>query len=182
MGGRSQLFNVPTALDKIFRRDLKFAGLSATDARGRVLTPHSLRTSFCTHLSKGGVSPRIAQAAMRHSDIRLTTAIYTDESLLPIAEAVEVLPALPLTERRRLPAPVPGNLVPDLAPTPVHSCQFSARTGRKGAIRGACDESCAETQKAESQASTAENRPFGVVEDRGFEPLTYRLPACRSPN
>ena len=59
-------------------RDLKFAGIPKTDERGRTLDVHALRTTFGTLLSKGGVAPRTAQAAMRHSDIRLTMQTYTD--------------------------------------------------------------------------------------------------------
>jgi len=176
------LFRVPDALDKIFTRDLAFAGIPKTDANGRTLDVHCLRVSFCTHLSKAGVAPRVAQAAMRHSTINLTMTTYTDESLLPVAEAVEVLPALPLAESRLLPAPAPGNLAPDLAPTPVRSCQSGSRTGQNTASGPSGDTDSPETQKADPQAHVAENRPFGLVEDRGLEPLTYRLPACRSPN
>ena len=50
--------------------------------------------SFGTHLSKSGVAPRVAQAAMRHSNINLTMTTYTDARLLDTAEAVEGLPIL----------------------------------------------------------------------------------------
>ena len=39
-------------------------------------------------------APRVAQAAMRHSDIALTMNTYTDARLLDTAEAVESLPSL----------------------------------------------------------------------------------------
>ena len=55
-----------------------------------------MRTTFGTLLSKAGVYPRTAQAAMRHSDIGLTMGVYTDPKLLDVAGAVESLPALPL--------------------------------------------------------------------------------------
>src|SRR5207247_11143980 len=58
--------------------------------------PISLRTTFGTLLSKGGVAPRTAQAAMRHSDIRLTMQTYTDPKLLDVSAALKALPALPL--------------------------------------------------------------------------------------
>ena len=66
------------------------------DERGRTIDVHSLRHTFGTLLSKGGVTPRTAQAAMRHSKIDLTMNIYTDPKLLDVAGAMEVLPALPL--------------------------------------------------------------------------------------
>jgi integrase len=76
------LFNVPTGLLRILNRDLKLAGIPKTDDRGRTLDLHALRTTFGTLLSKGGVAPRTAQAAMRHADIRMTMNVYTDPKLL----------------------------------------------------------------------------------------------------
>ena len=57
---------------------------------------HALRTTFGTLLSKGGVAPRTAQAAMRHSDLKMTMQVYTDPKLLDVRGALDVLPALPL--------------------------------------------------------------------------------------
>ena len=42
------------------------------------------------------MSPRTAQAAMRHSDVNLTMGTYTDPKLLDVAGAMESLPALPI--------------------------------------------------------------------------------------
>lgn len=50
------------------------------------------RHTFGTHLSKAGVAPRVAMAAMRHSSLDLTMNIYTDPVLLDVAGAVETLP------------------------------------------------------------------------------------------
>ena len=55
-----------------------------------------MRHTFGTLLSKGGVTPRTAQAAMRHSKIDLTMNVYTDPKLLDVAGAMDALPALPL--------------------------------------------------------------------------------------
>ncbi len=90
------LFNVPAGLIRILDRDLKLAGIPKRDSRGRTIDVHALRTSFGTHLSKGGVTPRTAQAAMRHSTIDLTMNTYTDPRLLDVHGALDSLPALPL--------------------------------------------------------------------------------------
>ena len=90
------LFNVPAALVKILDRDLQLAGISKVDDRGRTVDVHALRHTFGTLLSKGGVTPRTAQAAMRHSTINLTMNTYTDPKLLDVAGAMDALPALPL--------------------------------------------------------------------------------------
>ena len=90
------LFNVPTGLVRILDRDLAAAGIAKRDDRGRTVDVHALRTTFATHLGKGGVPLRTTQAAMRHSDPRLTANAYTDPRLLDIAGAMDVLPELPL--------------------------------------------------------------------------------------
>ena len=53
-----------------------------------------LRHTFGTHLSKNGVAPRTAQAAMRHSSLDLTMNVYTDSTLLDVAGAMQALPEL----------------------------------------------------------------------------------------
>jgi len=68
------------------------------DERGRTVDVHALRHTFGTLLSRGGVAPRTAQAAMRHSTINLTMNTYTDPKLLDVAGALEALPSLPLSD------------------------------------------------------------------------------------
>jgi len=90
------VFDVPTALDKIFNRDLKAAGIAKRDERGRTLDVHALRTTFGTLLGRGGGSLRTTQAAMRHSNPTLTANVYTDPKLLDVSGALDALPSLPL--------------------------------------------------------------------------------------
>lgn len=92
---------MPTGLFRILNRDLRLAGIPKCDERGRTLDVHALRTTFGTLLSKGGVAPRTAQAAMRHSDIRLTMQVYTDSKLLDVRGALDAPPALPLDQGDR---------------------------------------------------------------------------------
>ena len=75
-------------------RDMKVAGIPKRDERGRTVDVHALRHTFGTLLSKGGVTPRTAQAAMRHSSIDLTMNTYTDPRMLDVQGAVETLPEL----------------------------------------------------------------------------------------
>ncbi len=88
-----RVFNVPVGILRIMNRDLELAGIEK-ESDGCVVHIHALRHSFGTHLSLAGVTPRVAQAAMRHSDISLTMNTYTDARLLDTAEAVESLPSL----------------------------------------------------------------------------------------
>jgi len=92
------LFAITQAALKVFNRDLRFAGIAKGDERGRTVCIHSLRHTFATMLSRGGVQPRIAQAAMRHSTIDLTMSVYTDPRLLDVEGALAVLPELPLAD------------------------------------------------------------------------------------
>jgi integrase len=125
------LFDVPSRLVMILNLDLRLAGIPKRDDRGRTLDVHALRHTFGTLLSKGGVAPRTAQAAMRHSDIRLTMNTYTDPALLDVRGALDALPPLPLRGRRpegeavrstgtdgRAPEFSGATVAPTLAPTP----------------------------------------------------------------
>lgn len=84
---------------RTFEADLEAAGIPKFDERGRVVDFHALRKSFVTHLRMQGVRLDLAQRLARHSDIRLTDEIYTDEDMLPEMEAAEML--VPERLRRR---------------------------------------------------------------------------------
>jgi integrase len=135
------LFNVPRQLVKCLNRDLAAAGIDKVDDRGRTIDVHALRHTFGTLLSRGGVAPRTAQQAMRHSDVRLTMNVYTDPRLLDVAGAVDALPALPIdqglvaTQRDALQATgtesAASFVAPTVAPTRVV-------LGQKPSIPGTC--------------------------------------------
>jgi len=93
------VLKVPDGLLRIFDRDLALAGIPKRDDRGRTVDLHALRHTFGTMLSRGGVAPRVAQAAMRHSSIDLTMNVYTDPRLLDVAGALEALPGLAMGSR-----------------------------------------------------------------------------------
>lgn len=59
---------------------------------------HCPAPALGTHRSQGGVAPRVAMAAMRHSSLDLSMNIYTDPVLLDVGAAVDALPAFS-TER-----------------------------------------------------------------------------------
>ena len=87
------VFRVPVELVKILDRDLRLAGIPKRDDRGQVVDVHALRKTFGTHLARAGVSLRVAQELMRHSDPKLTANLYTDPRLLDAGGAVDLLPA-----------------------------------------------------------------------------------------
>jgi integrase len=190
------LFIVPEGLVRILDRDLKAAGIPKRDERGRTLDVHALRHSFGTLLSKGGVAPRTAQAAMRHSRIDMTMNVYTDPKLLDVQGALDVLPELPLDDKSHSTsqlAKATGThggdyslLAPVLAPTLGHlgaSKTFPVTTSLKKRTSSEqhSEAVSAELVKSKSPLSSADNGRH-KVEDRGLEPLTFWLPARRSPN
>jgi integrase len=84
---------------RFIRHDIEKAGLEVIDAKGRKIDFHSLRYTFATRLAAQGISQRLAQELMRHSDPRLTANIYTDVSKLPTFAAVSSLNWLSLKEK-----------------------------------------------------------------------------------
>lgn len=113
-----RVFNVPRGILRIMNRDLKLANIPKVDEDGYVVHIHALRHSFGTHLSAAGVAPRVAQAAMRHSDIKLTMNTYTDARLLDTASAVN---SLELFRSDDTSSPVSDSGAPPAAPNSVHA-------------------------------------------------------------
>lgn len=85
------IFPQYTHPDRRLNRHLKKAGIPKFDATGRKVDFHSFRYTFATKLARQGVSQRLAQELMRHSDPRLTANLYTDAAHLPTFDAVEKL-------------------------------------------------------------------------------------------
>ena len=192
----TQLFTVPAGLVRILDRDLKLAGIPKRDERGRTVDVHALRHCFGTLLSKAGVAPRTAQAAMRHSTIDLTMNTYTDPKLLDVAGALELLPALPVSggpQSERNVAKATGTddyraapFAPGFAPTADNSRQTQADIGkptltahverddRKNVVSLDVDK--------EKRSLTNPVNERQKVETRGVEPLTPALQRRCSPN
>ena len=78
--------------DERIKLDIRRAGLTRIDATGRKLDFHALRYTFATKLASRGVSQRLAQELLRHSDPKLTANLYTDVTQLPTFAVVNALP------------------------------------------------------------------------------------------
>ena len=140
-----------------WNRDLTAAGIDKTDADGCVIHIHALRHSFGTHLSRAGVAPRVAQAAMRHSDIALTMNTYTDARLLDTAEAVE---ALPIARDD-----APRTVAPMVAPNLVQPKQIESTADHSAVDDG-------DTQETEKARKTLGFTGFDEVGATRFELAT----------
>jgi hypothetical protein len=193
------VFNMPTGLLRILNRDLRLAGIPKRDDRGRTLDLHALRTTFGTLLSKGEVAPRTAQAAMRHSDIRLTMGVYTDPRLLDVRGALDVLPALFLdggtAERQAMRATGTDStrndlgqslLAPMVAPTVDFSGQNRSTPVKMALGRGSAGERQAPpvTSTADKRKGPLSSRDNGQVEWalRGSNPRPHGCDPCALTN
>ena len=74
--------------------DAEANGIPYRDELGLYGDFHALRHTWATFLQRNGVAQRFAMKLMRHSDIRLTAQVYTDEMQLPIYDAIKNLPRL----------------------------------------------------------------------------------------
>lgn len=174
-----RVFNVPAGILRILNRDLAAAGIDKTDADGCIVHVHALRHSFGTHLSRAGVAPRVAQAAMRHSDIGLTMGVYTDARLLDTAEAVERLHLL--SESVNAPADANTNETPD--ERPEHGPRMVAPTvapneAERGHIESISDHSEPAGGKGQDTKKPCKTLGFTGFSDVG---ATRVVPWCTSP-
>jgi len=169
------LLNVPAGLIRILDRDLAAAGIPKRDERGRTVDVHAMRHTFATHLSKGGVPPRTAQAALRHSKLELTMNTYTDPRLLDVAGALDVLPTLPLdgkhTERTKATGTDARTIVPLLVPT-AGNVSTHGTTADKIAVKGH-----GSSNDGSVQPDTVSEPLTRHVQKRviGLEPTTFTL-------
>ncbi len=160
----------------ILNRDLAAAGIPKRDDRGHTVGVHAMRHTFGTHLSKGGVAPRTAQAAMRHSKLDLTMNVYTAPRLLDVAGALDVLPSLPLDDTSRTtPATATGTdartLVPVLVPTTGNQSTQEATVDKTSADTSAPSQSVNDVLGKSSERLTRDDKKRVM----GFEPTTFTL-------
>ncbi len=84
---------------RMLRSDLKNAGIPYVDENGRYSDFHSLRYTTASLLAASGVTPKVAQTIMRHSDINLTMQIYTHTYPEAPIKAIASLPDLSLSPK-----------------------------------------------------------------------------------
>ena len=182
------LLSVPKQLVRTLNRDLAVAGIAKIDDRGRSLDVHALRHSFGSLLSAGGVAPRTAQAAMRHSSIDLTMNVYTDPRLLDVHGALDALPSLPLgvspqDNHRQQATGTDDHTSPQdtktdrrmVAPT------VAPNSGKRCKLGTIADNSATECGSPENEKPPA-NTEVIRVERKRFELSTSALRTQRSPN
>ncbi len=183
----TRLFKIPSKLSKVLEMDLERAKVPKVDERGRVVDVHALRHTFGTHLSKGGVPLRTAQAAMRHSTPLLTANVYTDPALLDVGAALNALPKLPLVSSQSTVKHVAGadypsrTLAPTLAPTHGKTCQSASWDGKLDAEQVDDDLQNAHAETPVNRGDCHRvSRPDTEVEWWAVQDSNLRPPACKA--
>lgn len=80
---------------RALQADLKLAEIEYGNRTIGYADFHALRSTLSTMMAAAGMSQRARQAHMRHTDPRLTEVTYMDETLLPVADELSRLPAIP---------------------------------------------------------------------------------------
>lgn len=89
-----RVFTIPVLFCRLLKKDLKAAGIPYETSAG-FADVHSLRHTTGTRLANCPTVPtRVAQAVMRHSDIRLTMGTYVDKRLVDRRVALDALPKI----------------------------------------------------------------------------------------
>ncbi len=86
---------------EMLAEDLVAAKVAVGDKASGIADFHSLRHTFISNLTSGGVSPKIAQALARHSTIALTMDRYTHLRAEDELRALDVLPDLGLPPEKQ---------------------------------------------------------------------------------
>ena len=138
--------------------DSERVGVAYRDERKRYADFHALRYMCATFMRKRGISDNFATKQMRHQSIRQTDG-YTDESQLPIYEAIKALPPL-------------------LGYTQIRA-QILGANGQIVAQSGATIEETKLAQVVANEAVCHDLAHCGAVVDleraKGFEPSTLTL-------
>ncbi len=144
-----------------FRRDLDAAGIEFVDDFGKRADFHALRKTFNTRMAGAKIPTRIAMQAMRHSEERLTTKVYTDQKVLPVAQFLRDLPPLLPAERSHIRSHGEGTECHD--PTQPE--------GGSGLADGEDPDESSRSCPVVSPSGTP-GQAGEVVRDVGFEPTT----------
>jgi integrase len=162
---------------KMLRPDLELAGIKYTTDEG-VADFHSLRHTFGTRLAQSEVSPQVAQKLMRHSDINLTTNIYTHIPLTDKANGISKLPEIEIKKPKKVKTgTVNISEVPITKPSqnPIKIKRNSVKSNMMGFLRKEDIENISPCRKR----NLNNKQKLRVL---GLEPKTYGLKSRCSTN
>jgi hypothetical protein len=162
---------------KAWKNDLRAAGVDYGNESIGYADLHAQRKTLSTMMAAAGMSQRVRQAHMRHTDPRLTENTYMDEGLLPIAAELGKLPPIPRPHdpgRTALPMQATGtddaagNMQETCCPTGQNGSQECASTAAGGHPHTA-------SQVHEKTATCAAVHPDSQKRAMGLEPTTFTL-------
>ena len=158
---------------KVLRKDLAFAGIEFETSRGRI-DLHAMRTGLATMLASAGVSQRLTQQHMRHTDPRLTNCVYTDEKVLPVAGAIAELPPLPTSpddaQQQAIPMRATGT-ANDHAGAQRYAQRDAGSGGHLGAESGTTEPTAARPDSAGIVRDNDDATTSEYAQDGRFEPV-----------
>ncbi len=79
--------------EAMFRGLVKKHSKAQTEALPKVMTPHTLRHTFCTNLANAGMNPKALQYIMGHSNITMTLNYYAHATFASARAEMERLAA-----------------------------------------------------------------------------------------
>ena len=162
--GPEPLFERLPSMDE-FRVDLAAAGIEYKDARGHVADFHALRHTLQTNMAEADVPLLMQKEIMRHSEIRLTTNVYTHIQHLHLASAVKKLPTFGETK-----VDAPGNTPKLGKPCLDESTPVLLSKGMESENPQCLVGDCHSESLPVVSSTTGK-----LVAGLGFEPRTFRL-------
>ena len=79
--------------DRMFQQLVKKYNKCHEEALPKVMTPHTLRHTFCTNLANAGMNPKALQYIMGHSNITMTLNYYAHAAYASARAEMERLAA-----------------------------------------------------------------------------------------
>jgi Phage integrase family len=167
----------------MLKADLSDAGIPYVDDAERYADFHALRHTTGSWLAANGVSPKVAQAIMRHSDINLTMGVYTHLLGGQEAEAVAKLPDLSLPSPEAQGAVVTGTdggtTVALFTKTPDSSRNHLATNDTASTERKSKKEPAEDNAKPSKKGRLDTNSPLLSPDDTGGKTNgRYRARTC----
>ena len=174
----------------MIRKDLEAAGIPFNTKDGDADFHASGRHTYITELLRNGTSLVVARELARHADVKMTMR-YTHIGLQDQAKGIKNLPTDP---KWLEPCPTTDSVSQHISSSSQHICSKSSVS--EGQSKSRADSECHSSGKNGGNASSCQTSPSGMqrqkkappvtdgasMEDRGLEPLTFWLPARRSPN
>ena len=153
-----------------YKKDLAAADIVYKDELGRVADFHALRHTLQTNMAEADVPLLMQKEIMRHSEIRLTTNVYTHIQQSHLANAVKKLPKFGMAHVN----------APENAPNSGKSCLDVTSPVHEGGKVESKNYQCLTGDCLELSSPVASCPTGKLAEGVGFEPTLGLLPSLIS--